>query len=524
LYSPSGADSNLHLSQFLADDRNSEEHHRDALLAAQEEHKRVRDAAVRVYELHELEAERARIQEQERIEQRRIEAEKAVVAEELRLRELKKMTIPKPPPEPPSPAPVAQPAPKAPAPQLQPRAQAPPAQPAPAPAPAFAPSKPSVAPTPAPPQPAAAKPPPTTTTPLTNGVKPTPTPTSSSSIPAFQQNINARYVEIHRALKQLRATMKAEAKKPNTVLKEHLGTMRREIGKSVGQLTASGKRGENKQQVCPPLPYYSNIQLLTHQQTEKIMLILSKSLDGSVPSPPINPQTFVVDQRQPVEGAVHNGDSLPSLFIYLLNICTKAMIKQFITEGGVNTKSADPVGVSAALVFSAKNHQWRGRPLIDILICKFRVTCPVLFGLRGSEKTEAGRQRIGWRKDEGGFITESVHRDRMTGLGAGFASISLRHFNKADLKNPYPPSNYWKALAYILNTPASEVSNTQYVVLRAMLEHNEQRFLKFYGNAAMAALQVAIVEFPKKAPAGSAGAASVKGLGDMLAQEGLILA
>lgn len=212
----------------------------------------MRDAAVRVYELHELEAERARIQEQERIEQMRIEAEKAVVAEELRLRELRKMTIPKPPPEPPSPAPVAQPAPKAPAPQPQPRAQAPPPQPAAAPA--FAPSKPSVAPTPAPPQPAAARPPPTATTPLTNGVKPTPTPTTSGSIPAFQQNINARYVEIHRALKQLRATMKAEAKKPNTVLKEHLGTMRREIGKSVGQLTATGKRGENKQQVCSLRP------------------------------------------------------------------------------------------------------------------------------------------------------------------------------------------------------------------------------------------------------------------------------
>lgn len=255
-----------------------------------------------------------------------------------------------------------------------------------------------------------------------------------------------------------------------------------------------------------------------------IMRILGESLDGTVPSPPINPQNFVVDQRQPVEGAVHNGDTLPALFIYLLNVCTKAMIKQFVTEGAVNTKSADPVGVSAALVFSSNNHHWRGKSLIDILISKFRVICPVLFGLRGNEKTEAGRQRLGWKKDGSSYITESAHRDRMTGLGAGFASISLRHFNRPNLKNPYPPSNYWKALAYILNTPASEVSNTQYMVLRAMLEHNEQRFLKFYGNAALAALQVALIEFPKRAPAGSAAAASVNGLVDMLAQEGLVLA
>jgi nucleoporin GLE1 len=254
------------------------------------------------------------------------------------------------------------------------------------------------------------------------------------------------------------------------------------------------------------------------------MQILKESLDGTVPSPPINPQLYVADHRQPVEGAVHNGDTLPSLFIYLLNICTKAMLKQFMTEGAVNTKSADPVGVSAALIFSHNGHQWRGKSLVDILISKFRVICPVLFGLRGNEKTEGGRQRLGWKKDGPSFITESAHRDRMTGLGAGFASISLRHFNKPDLKNPYPPSNYWKALAYILNTPANEVSNTQYMVLRSMIEHNEQRFLKFYGNAALAALQVALVEFPKRAQAGSAAAASVKGLADSLAQEGLVLA
>lgn len=254
------------------------------------------------------------------------------------------------------------------------------------------------------------------------------------------------------------------------------------------------------------------------------MRTLQQALDGTVPSPPIDVQKFVADQRQPVEGAVHNGDTMPALFIYLLNIYTKAVFKQFITEGAVNTKAADPVGVSAALVFSSNNHQWRGKSLIDILISKFRVICPVLFGLRGNEKTEGGRQRLGWKKDGPSFITESVHRDRMTGLGAGFASISLRHFNKPNLKNPYPPSNYWRALAYIINTPANEVSNTQYVVLRAMLEHNEQRFLRFYGNAALAALRMALIEFPQKAPAGSGAAASVKGLVDMLAQEGLILA
>lgn len=244
-----------YVSQFLTEDRNSEGSHRDALLAAQEEHRRVRDAAVRVYELHELESERKRIEEEERIEEKRIEAERAIVQEQLRLRELKRTVVPRPPPEPPTPEPVA---------PTEARAPQPPpaATPAPAPQPtaAFQPTKAAAAPVKPAPSVVATKPTPApqpqsqlTAAPLTNGFQPTPAPTSApakrSYLPDFQEQINARYVEIHRQLKQLRSTMKAEARKDNTVLKANVGRMRREIGKSVGQLTASGIRGENKQQV-----------------------------------------------------------------------------------------------------------------------------------------------------------------------------------------------------------------------------------------------------------------------------------
>jgi nucleoporin GLE1 len=112
----------------------------------------------------------------------------------------------------------------------------------------------------------------------------------------------------------------------------------------------------------------------------------------------------------------------------------------------------------------------------------------------------------------------------MTGLGAGFASLSLRDFSKSSKKNPYPPTNYWKALAYIVNTPPNETSNTQYVVLRSMIQGHEQRFLGFYGNAALAALRLALVEFPKKAPQNATAAGSLAALADVLKTEsGLIL-
>lgn len=57
-----------------------------------------------------------------------------------------------------------------------------------------------------------------------------------------------RYIEIHRNLKQLRKFMMAEAKKQD-VLIQHMGNMRREIKKSVGQITEG--KGANKTPVRP---------------------------------------------------------------------------------------------------------------------------------------------------------------------------------------------------------------------------------------------------------------------------------
>lgn len=216
---------------------------------------------------------------------------------------------------------------------------------------------------------------------------------------------------------------------------------------------------------------------------------------------------------------------MPSLFIYLMNICAKAIINQFINEGGANPKAADPVGVFTAHIFSNQEFEWRGQSLIDIVMAKYRIVCPVLFGHRGNDRTERGRISIGWKKDGPAWITEQSHNDRMTGLGAGFASLSLRDFSKSSKKNPYPPTNYWKALAYIVNSPPNEISNTQYVVLRSMIQGHEQRFLNFYGNAALAALRLALVEFPKKAPQNATAAGSLAALADVLKSEsGLVLA
>ncbi|KOS18932.1 Nucleoporin GLE1 [Escovopsis weberi] len=516
------------LSNFLVDGRNNELSHQNALAAAQAQHERVRQAAIRVYELHELQEETQRIMDLEQKEKERIWAQEALVAEERRLRELRAKTVP---PLSPEPAPVrpkrVEPAPVA-APAAAPAAQRTmpsvaevkkqPEAPRPAPAPTgglfstqtrpglvngfgtTAPQKPS---------PLAAN----SATQAAHQLTPSPAARPAQPQPQSQskpQTISPtrkalvdRYSEIHQELKQLRRALQAEAKEAGSPLKAKMGTYRREIRVSIGQLT--GGKGAN----ATPI--------------NKISAALKEALDGQVPSRPIDVSRYVVGPRQPVDGAPNNDATLPSLFIYLMNICAKGIISQFINECGANPKAADPIGVFAAHIFSHRDFQWRGQPLIDILMAKFRVVCPVLFGLRGSDRTERGRLSLGWRRDGSSWVTEQAHNDRMTGLGAGFASISLRDFSKTSKQNPYPPTNYWTALAGILNCPAAETSNTQFVVLRAMIEGHEQRFLNFYGNAAIAALRTALVEFPTRAPANATAAQSLQAMAEILRAEGLVL-
>ncbi|KEY73385.1 hypothetical protein S7711_01498 [Stachybotrys chartarum IBT 7711] len=495
------------LSSFLSDDRNNELSHRDALEAAQKEHDRVRENAIRVYQLYELQEQHQRILDEERKEQERLEAEARIIAEEKKLRELKAKTVPRPPepkPEkPPTPEPQPQPqrvqeVPKPPVPiKEEPRVDAPAA----AVRPPMQSSHPPVAEVPAnikskpkasiQQQPTAA---PTSTTPA---------PTAQTAA-SRQPPLVERYSQIHQELKKLRRNLQELAKSAGQPFKGKLSDLRREVRISTGQLAAG--KGANTQPM------------------NRIVAALKAALDGQVPSPPIDVSRFVVGQRQPEEGAVYNDATLPSLFIYLINICAKGIINQYINECGANPKAADPIGVVTAQIFSNKDFQWRGQTLIDILLAKFHKACPVLFGIRGNAKTERGRLALGWRKDGPSWESEKSHNDRMTGLGAGFAAMSLRDFSKTTKRNPYPPTNYWKALANIVNTPENEITNTQMVVLRSMIEGYEQRFITFYGNAAVAALRVALVEFPEKAVGKTTTAVAVQSLAKVLQSEaGLVL-
>ncbi|KAL2025019.1 hypothetical protein VTK56DRAFT_21 [Thermocarpiscus australiensis] len=502
------------VEEILAESRNSEARHKELLEAAKKEHDRVREEAERVYREQLQREERQRLLEERRKEEERIRLEEQLAADRERLNALKAKKIAIPPPlpdvEPPAPTvngkaatttiavpsakdnaasangstpqqfttPAAKPQPSAPS-VAQPPGQAPAAAPVKVPEPAK----------PSPPVQGAG----TLfgNAPQVNGVKPDSGP-SRSAAASSTQAVPDRYAVIHNNLKVLRKSM-AEQAKTNPALKQRMGDMRREIRKYVGQLTVgSGVPGANR------------------TQQQKVVGLLREALSNRVQSQLIDPSNFILHPRNPVAGAVHNDPSLPSIFLYLLNIFAKAVISQFINEAGARPETADPVGVCVAATFSEPDFLWRGVSMIDILLAKFRIVCPVLFGYRGSEKTEQGRQRLGWWKNAGRWVPEQQHMDRMTGLGAGFAAISLRKFATSKKENPYPPRNYWTAMARIVNTPPAEISNTQCVVLKSMVQNFEQKFIEFYGSAAVAALRIALIEFPARAPEKTAAVTSLQ--------------
>ena len=215
--------------------------------------------------------------------------------------------------------------------------------------------------------------------------------------------------------------------------------------------------------------------------------------------------------------------SAPALLLYELNIFAKAVIAQFIDEAGVSPKTADPVGIIASHIFTMPAFRWNDTSLIDILVAKLHVVCPVLFGVYGDETTNEGKRRIGWwREADGGpWVSEQRHRERMTGLGAGFAALSTRNYAKTELKNPFPNYKYWQSLSYIMNTPQNNVTETHLVVLKAMIENNESRILEIFGSSGKVVLRQALVEFPKRNPRleRSVAAVALGGLVDVLRKD-----
>jgi nucleoporin GLE1 len=260
--------SHISTTSSAEDLTDTEATHKAALAAAQAEHQRVRESALRAYSNNVLRQEhellrRKQIQELERL---KLESERAELAARLQELQRKKITVPAP--RAPSPPPPRAPTPKqANPPQKQStnsQNYSGPPQDARARPPARQKTPPlSVEPRqsfPHPAEPAASRTqsfrPPLVSPKQADIPSPSPAPNKASinsiiaptapthdSPPPHSFPGADKYLEIHKRLKQIRAFVTAHAKQ-DPGLKKKMGEMRREIRKSVGQLTEG--RGANR--------------------------------------------------------------------------------------------------------------------------------------------------------------------------------------------------------------------------------------------------------------------------------------
>ncbi|KAH8425995.1 putative RNA export mediator Gle1 [Aspergillus melleus] len=308
--------------------------------------------------------------------------------------------------------------------------------------------------------------------------------------------VHNRYVELHQHLKKFRQYMRDQGKANNAV-KQNMGDMRRSIKKCVGQLREG--KGTNKTQL------------------QEIKTTLEKA--ASIPEPSVDIRQFLA--FPPPEIANSENEKVPALLIYALNMFAKSLIASLLNEASLNHGHAEPIGIVAAQIFSMDAFIYKGCPMVDILWAKYRVVCPGLWGFYGSEKTEGGRKALGWWRDGPGgpYISEQMHAERMTALGAGFAALTLRNFGKTPRKNPFPNHMFWRAMHKILSIPPSDIQETHFILLSAMLKSSAERIVSFFGHVGLAMMRKAIVELPSTVPRQSMGVTQLKLLKDLYQKE-----
>ncbi|KAI5274241.1 GLE1-domain-containing protein [Aureobasidium subglaciale] len=308
--------------------------------------------------------------------------------------------------------------------------------------------------------------------------KPAATASPLKSTPAHLQAVHNQYLEIHKRLKVLRKDTTTQCKQAGIPI----GDYRRKLIVLMNQFTAD--RPHNRTMLKKVLEIVNDVQ--------------------KYPEPTVNITPFLAIPADNVERR------MPLCLVYLMHIIAKNAISSFCSQ---NETLIDATAILLATVFSKTEYLFNGTTsLLDILLAKYHVVCPVLFGTYGNEKTRDGRIRIGWQCDgDGEFIDLEIHKNRMSGLAIGYGCLSLRDFSKSKMQNPFPPPNYWKALSHIANTPPAHLQATHFMVLRALVEPHVEKFLKFYGQAGLAALRQVLVLLPASAPDIAA-----KGLVDVL--------
>ncbi|KAF2094733.1 hypothetical protein NA57DRAFT_79902 [Rhizodiscina lignyota] len=313
---------------------------------------------------------------------------------------------------------------------------------------------------------------------------PAPTEANITTLLRARKTQHVQYLALHKQLKELRKSM-AEFAKRDQAFKQWMGDARRFIRAKVGQMI-DGTSKEIKE---------GNLDRI-----KEIRAVLQQALQTDQHY--VDIRHFVIPAHQgqyPDDKAQVSG-----LFIYLLNQVSKSAMSQMVEDAGIKPTKAEPLGLLVTSIFGHNLIQVAGQlHLADIHLAKYHHECPALFGIYDILPK--------------GFTSE--YAEKMTGLAAGFAATTLRKYPPGlRSKNPFPSSLYWSALARIVNTPPAAITDTLFIVLKALLDPAyAAKFIEEYGNIGILLLKRAVVEFP--ASSNNVAAMSIKVMADLYAKK-----
>ncbi|KAI8936271.1 hypothetical protein NX059_006693 [Plenodomus lindquistii] len=291
------------------------------------------------------------------------------------------------------------------------------------------------------------------------------------------EQIHARYLQLHAQMKKFRVEFQNEHKQKTSPLKGPVGDARREIRTRLGQITTERP---------------DSVAAIKRLRTNCFDIALN------TPGPMIDIRPYIISQQIPPL-ANENEAAYPAFLLYLWICFEKSLLKQFEKEAASEDgRTIQEIGLIAASLLSDPKYMWRGVPLSDIIIAKFHRVCPLLFGIRGTMNTAQGQDRLGWRLIDKNPPSAESYSQRMRGLGAGYAAMSLRSFNG---KAPaIPMSEYWRALVSISNTPSEDLWPGHFALISGLVRDYYKKFLAQYGIPARGVLRRAILELPARAP------------------------
>jgi len=305
--------------------------------------------------------------------------------------------------------------------------------------------------------------------------KPTSTEPSSDIL-----DVHKKYLALHGQMKKFRKEFADAHKEKGNPLKESIGNARRNMKKRLGQVTVERKDSQ------------AAIQALRAE-------CFGKALE--TPGPMIDIRPYIISQQIPPL-ANEAEAQYPAFLLFIWIYFEKFLITQWFNEAAnEDGRIIAELGLIAASLYADPRYMWKGIvPLTDTFTAKLHRVCPMLFGIRGNADTN--RAGLGLDKFHAGQDENNRYAQLLTGVGAGYAALSLRNFNKVPA---VPMSDYWRAIVTICNTPSEALYPGHFFVLKGLLQDFVRKFLTFYGVHAKAVIKRAVFDLPNRAPKGRPG-------------------